>query len=97
MSDTPLPPAGPLREDLWIFPALHSVKVMGLATAPLADIITAIVQSQVPAFTLESPRVQPSRNGTYVSLTFSVYLTQREQLQAIYADLAAHEAVKWTL
>lgn len=97
MSDTPLPPAGPLREDLWIFPALHSVKVMGLATAPLADIVTAIVQNQVPAFTLESPRIQPSRNGTYVSLTFSVYLTQREQLQAIYADLAAHEAVKWTL
>jgi putative lipoic acid-binding regulatory protein len=97
MSDAPTSPAGPLREDLWIFPALHSLKVMGLATAPLADIINEIVQRQVPAFTLESPRIQASRNGTYVSLTFSVWLTHREQLQAIYADLAAHEAVKWTL
>lgn len=93
MSDQPTG----LREDLWIFPADHSLKVMGLAQHPLIEIVSDIIRNEVPDFVANDVKTLPSRTGKYHSITVSVRIEQREQLENIYRALAARAEISWTL
>lgn len=86
-----------LREDLWTFPCDHNLKVMGLAHHPLIDIITEIVRAEIPAFEPSDVKTLPSRTGKYHSITVTVRVEQREQLENIYRALAARAEISWTL
>jgi putative lipoic acid-binding regulatory protein len=37
--------------------------------------------------------MRPSRNGTYIGLTFTVRATSRDQLDALYRALHGHDMV----
>lgn len=86
-----------LREDLWTFPCSHNLKVMGLAHHPLIEIISEIVRAEVPDFQPIDARTLPSRTGKYHSITVTVQIERREQLENIYRALAAREEISWTL
>lgn len=86
-----------LREDLWTFPCDHNLKVMGLAEHPLIDIVTEIIRNEVPDFVPKEVRTLPSRTGKYHSITLSVRIEQREQLENIYRALNARVEISWKL
>lgn len=86
-----------LREDLWTFPCDHALKAMGLAHHPLIEIITGIVRIEVPDFVPADAKTLPSRTGKYHSITVTVRIERREQLENIYRALAACEEISWTL
>jgi putative lipoic acid-binding regulatory protein len=90
-------PANGLREDLWTFPCSHNLKVMGLSHHPLIDIIAEIVRAEVPDFQPADARTLPSRTGKYHSITVTVQIERREQLENIYRALASREEISWTL
>lgn len=90
-------PTNGLREDLWTFPSDHNLKIMGLAHYPLIDIVTEIIRNEVPAFVAQDVKTLPSRTGKYHSITVSVRIEQREQLENIYRALAARSEISWTL
>ncbi|MEX0382339.1 DUF493 domain-containing protein [Spiribacter sp. 1M153] len=79
------------------FPCEFPIKAMGRSDAALPSIVVEIVQRHAPALTAESVTTSESSGGRYVSVTATITADSREQLDAIYADLKAHESVLATL
>lgn len=96
MSDQPRD-TGIGNEALWEFPMDFPLKVLGLASQPMAEIVTRIIQRHVPEFDPASLSLQPSSKGTYVSVRATFRVERKEQINGLYADLAAEPAVKMAL
>lgn len=79
------------------FPCEFPIKAMGRSDAALPGIVVAIVQRHAPALTAGSITTNESSGGRYISVTATITADSRDQLDAIYADLKAHEGVLATL
>ena len=79
------------------FPCRYPVKVMASAGAQARADILAAVARHAEFCEREDVRIRPSRNGRYEGLTITVSATSRDQLEALYAELRALEAVKMML
>lgn len=78
------------------FPCEIPIKAMGRSQAAFAEQVTAIVARHA-AIDPSRVRLRASGAGRFQSVTIPVALDSRAQLEAIYADLQACEAVLWTL
>lgn len=85
------------QETLLEFPCAFPLKIMGAASAPLADAVVAIVQRHAPGFDATTVEMRASSGGKYVSLTCTVTATSKAQLDALYMELTAHPLVKVVL
>lgn len=81
------------NETLIEFPCDFPIKVMGEAREGFAEIITATIQHHLPDFHAGRMSVRASRGGRYLSLTCSVYVTSKPELDDIYRTLTAHPMV----
>lgn len=79
------------------FPCAFPIKAMGAAEGDFESVVRAIIATHAPDVADARARVSESRNGRFVSVTLSITATSRAQLDAIYADLQAHDAVLATL
>jgi putative lipoic acid-binding regulatory protein len=75
------------------FPCDYRIKAMGLAEPGFDALVVEIVRRHSPDFPEGAVSLQASRNGRYVSVTVLIKARSLEQLDAIYADLTAHEKV----
>jgi putative lipoic acid-binding regulatory protein len=82
---------------LFDFPCDFPIKALGRADSSLAHEIVQVVRRHAPDIDPASIRTTPSANGNYVSVTVTITAHSREQLDAIYLDLNAHEAILMTL
>jgi putative lipoic acid-binding regulatory protein len=57
----------------------------------------AEIRKQLPDFDSSKVEMRASSGGKYISLTCTVYVTSRPQLDNIYRALTAHPMVKITL
>jgi putative lipoic acid-binding regulatory protein len=73
------------------------IKVMGKNAPGFAHAVTAIVLRHAPDFDAASVEMRPSRKNTYLSLTFVIRATSREQLDALYTELSGHPMVAMVL
>ncbi len=82
-------------ETLLVFPCDFPIKVMGHSTEEFQTTIVEIVDRH----TNDSPppTIRPSRDDRYVALSFTIKATSREQLDALYLELTAHEQVLFVL
>jgi putative lipoic acid-binding regulatory protein len=85
------------QETLIEFPCDFPIKVMG-ETRPdfTAEIIKAI-QSVMPNFDAGKIEMRGSSGGKYISLTCTVYVISKPQLDNIYRALSSHPMVKVVL
>lgn len=79
------------------FPCEFPIKAMGRHSETLVSAVLAVVQTHAPDASRERVNTQPSRNGSYLSVTVTVTAKSLEQLNAIYADLQGHDEVLATL
>lgn len=86
-----------IPESLIDYPTEFPVKVMGLTQAGFAQTILALVKRHAPDFDESTVGMRPSREGKYLSLTFVIRATSREQLDALYQDLSDHPMVNMAL
>ena len=86
-----------LNESLWEFPCDYDLKVMGAAEHPMQEIVVDIVSRHVENFDHSKVKSRPSRTGKYVSITASFVFTNKEQVEAVYAELDARSEVAWKL
>jgi len=93
MADT-LPP---VTETLVEFPCNFPIKVMGETHEKFADEVTITIQSFAPEFDTHLIEMRGSAAGKYISLTCTVYVTSKPQLDDIYRALTAHPMVKVVL
>ena len=78
-------------DSLFDFPCRFPVKAMGRDHDDFETTVVAIVRRHVPDLGEGAVATTPSRNGRYVSVTVTFTATSRDQLDAIYADLTAHD------
>jgi putative lipoic acid-binding regulatory protein len=79
------------------YPVEFPVKVMGKTQPGFAQQMLAIVKRHAPDFEESTVGMRPSREGKYLSLTFTIRATSREQLDALYQELSDHPMVQMAL
>ncbi|HZV99577.1 MAG TPA: DUF493 family protein [Methylophilaceae bacterium] len=85
------------EETLIEFPCDFPIKVMGETRDDFADTIVAVVQEHLPEFNASRIEMRASSGGRYISLTCTVYVTSKPQLDNIYRSLSSHPMVRVVL
>ena len=89
----PIPP----EESLIEYPCDFPIKVMGKAHPDFTQTLTDVVLQHDPNFDPETVEMRASKAGNYLSVTFTVRATSREQLDALYRSLHGHPLVSVVL
>ena len=79
------------------FPCDFPVKAMGKAGEGFERLVLDIARRHAPDLDEGLVRTRESRGGKWVSVTVTVRARSREQLDALYRELSAHERVVWAL
>lgn len=87
----------PPEESLIEYPCDFPIKVMGKSHPEFAQTLTLVVQQHDPGFDPATVEMRASKGGNYLSVTFTVRATSREQLDAIYRSLHGHPLVSVVL
>lgn len=85
------------QDKLFQFPCEFPIKIMGRTQADFQDQVIAILNNHVSHIPDHAISSKPSRKGNYISVTVTITATDREQLDNIYRELSACEAVLMTL
>ena len=86
----------PTKPTAFTFPCSFPLKVMGLNNEDFQTAVKSIFQKHLHP-TPVSYTTRLSRNGKYLSITATFTATSKEQLDALYRELNAHELVVMTL
>ena len=84
-------------ETLIEFPCDFPIKVMGETQADFSSEIIKTIQELNPSFDATRIEIRGSSGGKYISLTCTVYVTSKQQLDEVYRALTAHPLVKFVL
>ena len=84
-------------ESFIVYPTEFPIKVMGKTQTGFAQTMLAIVKRHAPDFDETTVGMRPSREGKYLSLTFTIRATSRQQLDALYGELSEHPMVSMAL
>jgi uncharacterized protein len=79
------------------YPSAFPVKVLGLNAEGFAEAMIEVARSFDPGFDAASVELRTSRGAKYLGVTLTVTAISREQLDALYRALSAHELVKVVL
>ncbi|MEN8213489.1 MAG: DUF493 domain-containing protein [Pseudomonadota bacterium] len=85
------------HQEIMQFPCEIAVKAMGRADGDFEAIVVGIVRRHVPDLGEGSVSCRTSRGGNYLAVTVRVNATSREQMDALYRELSAHDAVTMVL
>lgn len=85
------------QESALAFPCTFPIKVMGKTRHGYAQAILQVVKRHAPDFDDASVEMRSSREGKYLSLTFTINAVSREQLDDLYRELCDHPMVTMVL
>ena len=85
------------EELLMEFPCEFPIKMMGREAPEFHALVRQLVEKHTGPLSDEAFQSAQSRNGRFVSITATVTAESREQLDAIYGDLTAHDDVLMAL
>lgn len=75
------------------FPCDFPIKAMGLASVDFDALVVSLIRPHVEDLSEGAVKCKPSANGKYLSVTVTFTARSREQLDAIYHALTAHERI----
>ena len=79
------------------FPCDFPIKVMGETHADFTAEVIKTIHTLEPNFDADNIEMRGSSGGKYISLTCTVHVTSKLQLDNIYRALTAHPMVKVVL
>jgi len=85
------------QETLIEFPCDFPIKVMGETHPDFTSEIIKAIKSVLPDFDVSKIEMRGSSGGKYISLTCTVFVTSKPQLDNIYRALSSHKMVKVVL
>jgi len=85
------------QETLIEFPCDFPIKVMGETQADFTAEIIKTIRSKLTDFDENDIEIRGSSGGKYISLTCTVHVTSKPQLDDIYLALTSHPMVKVVL
>src|SRR5215831_18560323 len=80
-----------MGDTLLVFPAEFPLKVMGRNSDEFRSVALGIVHKHVTQQDMLSIEERPSRDGTYLGLTYTIRATSKAQLDALYTELTSCE------
>jgi uncharacterized protein len=86
-----------MSENLLEFPCDFPLKVMGRSGDGFSELVVSLVEPHAGPLTADRVRERPSRDGNFVSVTLTVRVENRAQLDDIYGALCEHERVLMVL
>lgn len=91
--------SGPIHDPFdWLdYPCRFEIKAMGRQTTRFEALVQNIVSRHVEQEDMLFSGSRASRRGRYVSITCIIRANSKQQIRAIYADLAACPEVLMTL
>ena len=75
------------------FPSIYTFKIFGRRSDTFVDRVREIIAATLGAVPLDAVKVRQSSHGRYLSVTVLIRVESRSQLERVYADLRAEEAV----
>jgi uncharacterized protein len=85
------------QETLIEFPCDFPIKVMGATHEKFSAEIIKTIKTLIPSFDASQIEIRGSSGGKYISLTCTVHVTSKPQLDDIYRALSGHPMVKVVL
>jgi putative lipoic acid-binding regulatory protein len=85
------------NEELWQFPMQYPIKIIGHASPELLGAVSDLLKQHFPLLDLAHLTVTQSSGGKYHSIAAVLPFENKEQVNAVYADLAASKHVKTAL
>ena len=79
------------------FPCDFPIKIMGATEGPFREACISIVKNHAPTLSENDIQERASSNNKYLSLTITVHVENRPQLDAIYRELHASGHVLMSL
>ena len=79
------------------FPCDFAIKAMGVSGEAFEAVVMDIVSRHAPDVDRSAVRSRPSRNGKYVAITVTIRAHSKQQIDAIYMELSAHQQVLMAL
>lgn len=76
-----------------VYPCHFRIKAMGLDEDDFDALVVQIIRRHCADIQEGAVSLRPSKNGKYVCVNVDIEAQSREQLDAIYDDLTAHERV----
>lgn len=86
-----------MSDTLLTFPCDFTIKIFGTASTDFEAAVLKIIHHHIPAFSDSAMHSKLSANGKYTSLSVTVHVDSKEQLDGIYKDLSASSHVLMTL
>lgn len=90
-------PTQTAEETLVEFPCDFLIKVMGETSDDFSNAMLEVIRVHEPNFDASKIEMRGSSSGKYISLSCSVYVESKPQLDAIYRALSTHPLVKFVL
>jgi len=87
----------PPEQSLIEYPCDFPIKIMGRCVEGFAQEIAKVVQAHASGFDAATIEMRASSKGQYLSLTCTVHVTSREQLDGLYRALSGHPMVRVVL
>jgi putative lipoic acid-binding regulatory protein len=81
------------EESLLEFPCQFPIKAMGEAGENFDGLVVSLIRRHSPDIPEGAVKTRLSRGGRYMSVTVTIKAWSRDQLDAIYMDLTAHDKV----
>jgi putative lipoic acid-binding regulatory protein len=85
------------QESLLEFPCRFPIKIMGKECPDFQDYVVAVISSHVGEIAMTDIAAKLSSKGNFLSLTVTISVQSREQLDNIYRSLTASERVLFVL
>ncbi len=85
------------EETLFEFPCEFPMKIMGRDEAEFENHVMAIITRHVEATEILESKCRPSNNGNFISVTVTIQAQNKQQLDRLYIELNASDAVLMTL
>ncbi|MCU7906225.1 MAG: DUF493 domain-containing protein [Candidatus Thiodiazotropha sp. (ex Epidulcina cf. delphinae)] len=85
------------EETLLRFPCDFPIKVMGKAEPGFEAMIVELISRHSPDLLETAVTSRYSKGGKWVSITITLRAESKDQLDAIYLDLSAHEKIVMAL
>jgi len=84
-------------QPLMQFPMAFPIKAIGKHSGTFELLVTEIVRRHAPDLDDTAIISRPSANGSYLAVTATFTAQSREQLDALYRELTAHDQVLYVL
>lgn len=85
------------EETLLKFPCDFLLKVFGYATAEFETTVLSIIKQHIPDLREDTFHFRPSKDNKYLSISATLHVTSKEQLDALYRELSSNPNVLMVL